>query len=52
MKQKEGVVNEKSFGASLSGLVYEPNPKIGIGILAGIKFGVIKEQIIDDEVKF
>lgn len=52
MKQKEGVINENSFGASLSGLVYEPNPKIGIGILAGIKFGVIKEQIIDADVKF
>lgn len=52
MKQKEGVVNENSFGASLSGLVYEPNPKIGIGILAGVKFGVIKEQIIDADVKF
>jgi hypothetical protein len=53
MKQKKGAnPDSSSFGSSLSGLVYQPDPTIGIGIMAGIKFGVVKEQLIDADVKF
>lgn len=52
MRQKAGTVDENSFGASRSGLVYEPDPSIGIGIMAGVKFGVCSEKIISAEAKF
>jgi hypothetical protein len=53
MKQDRGAnPDSSSFGSSLSGLVYKPDSKIGIGIMAGVKFGVVKEQLIDADVKF
>jgi hypothetical protein len=52
MRQKPGAVDPNSFGSSLSGLVYQPDANIGIGIMAGIKFGVVNEKLIDADVKF
>jgi hypothetical protein len=52
MKQKTGVVDTTSYGASASGLVYEPNKNMSIGIMADIKFGVIDKKLIDAEAKF
>lgn len=52
MKQKAGVIDPESFGASRSGLVYEPNDSISIGIMAEVQFGVINEKLIDADVKF
>lgn len=52
MKQKPGSMDPNSFGASRSGVVYEPNDKIGYGIMASVKFSVVSEKIIDAEAKF
>ncbi len=52
MKQRPGVIDPNSFGASRSGLVYAPNDSIGIGIMAEVKFGVVNEKLIDADVKF
>lgn len=53
MRQDAGANKDTlSFGSSLSGLVYKPDSKIGLGIMAGVKFGVVKEQLIDADVKF
>ena len=53
MKQNPGAnPDSSSFGQSLSGLVYQPNANISVGIMAGIKFGVVNEKLIDADVKF
>lgn len=52
MKQKPGSIDPNSMGASRSGVVYEPNDKIGYGIMASVKFSVVSEKIIDAEAKF
>jgi hypothetical protein len=52
MKQKPGSIDPNSMGASRSGVVYEPNEKIGYGIMASVKFCVVSEKIIDAEAKF
>jgi hypothetical protein len=52
MRQKTGTIDPHSFGASLSGLVYEPDPQIGIGVMAGVKFNVTSDKVINAEARF
>ena len=54
MKQKVGAVDKSmnSFGSTPSGLIYVPTDSISLGIMAEVKFGVIKEQLIDADAKF
>lgn len=53
MSQKVGNNSgSQSFGKSLSGITYLPDPNIGIGIKAGVKFGLISKQLIDADACF
>jgi hypothetical protein len=52
MKQQAGEVDENSFGASLSGIVYKPDNSVNIGFKASATFGVVDPQIINGKVLF
>jgi hypothetical protein len=54
MKQKPGAIDKtmNSFGSTPSGLIYVPSDSIAIGIMAEVKFGVIKEPLVDADAKF
>ncbi len=52
MKQKTGVTDPNSFGASSSGIVYEPYEAVALGIRATVKVGIVKEEIINAQATF
>lgn len=52
MKQQTGIMDENSFGASLSGIVYKPDDNIALGIRATAKIGIIKDVLVNAQATF
>ena len=49
---KQQASGGSSFGKSRSGIVYKPDPQIGIGLMAEVKFGLATKLLVDADAKF